>query len=369
MTGARALLVITGNQRRGAETFACQLAQRLAQRGVEPRVVALAPSAVGPHLPVETLGPAPLAPRTLRRLRREISATDVVLACGSTTLPATVIAGRGVRTPVVYQNIGDPLAWARSRARRARVRALLGRTASVVALTESAAAVYRDAFGLPADRLRVIRNARSSTRFRPATPEQRRAARQQLGLPAAGPVAVMVGALGPEKRVDVAISALERTGRSVHLAVAGDGPLRAELTGQAARVAAGRVTFLGQLADPVPVYHAADLLVLTSATEGVPGVLIEAALCGLPAVATDVGFVADVVVHGRTGLLVPPGDSAAVAAAVDDVLDRAGELGANARSRGVHRFDLERISDQWADLLTTMATPARHSGGRMAGLR
>ena len=75
------------------------------------------------------------------------------------------------------------------------------------------------------------------------------------------------------------------------LVVAGDGPLRHEAERLAAAEAPGRVMFLGEVGDVIPVLHAVDAVVITSEAEGMPGVAIEAALCGLPVVATDVGAV------------------------------------------------------------------------------
>jgi glycosyltransferase involved in cell wall biosynthesis len=111
------------------------------------------------------------------------------------------------------------------------------------------------------------------------------------------------------------------------------------------------VWFLGQQADLSLVFHAVDAVVLTSDSEGVPGVLIEAGLSGLPAVATDVGYVRDVVAPGVTGEVVPAGDATAVATALESVLANASRLGAEARRRCADRFDQQKVSDRWAALL------------------
>ena len=101
------LHVITSTQRRGAETFAVDLAAALGARGVASEVAALAPGA-GDTLDVATLGPAGLAPATLRALRRRAAGAPAVVAHGSRTLPACALALAGRRTPVVYRSIGDP---------------------------------------------------------------------------------------------------------------------------------------------------------------------------------------------------------------------------------------------------------------------
>ncbi|MFD0350243.1 glycosyltransferase [Kitasatospora aburaviensis] len=84
-------------------------------------------------------------------------------------------------------------------------------------------------FKLPAARLRTIPNARAADRYPPVADEAgRRAARQALGLPADGPLVAWLGAIAPEKRLDLALDALDRL-PDVRLAVAGDGPQRAAL--------------------------------------------------------------------------------------------------------------------------------------------
>lgn len=288
---------------------------------------------------------------TLRRLRRMIRHTDVVVACGSTTLPASVIAGVGTRTPLIYQNIGDPLFWAGRGLRHIRVKAFLRRASAVAALSPRSAAVLRSNFGVPESRLTVIPNARSAADFRPASPSDRAAARHRLGLVAHSKVVAIIGALSAEKRVDVAVEAIARMPDNVQLVVAGDGYLRPRLMELAEAAAPGRVSFLGQLENLTALFHAADAIVLSSDSEGVPGVLIEAGLCGVPAVATDVGYVRDVVVPGITGEVVPPGDPTAVAAALMRVLASSDGLGRRAREHCAENFDSERVMDQWAELV------------------
>jgi glycosyltransferase involved in cell wall biosynthesis len=112
-----------------------------------------------------------------------------------------------------------------------------------------------------------------------------------------------------------------------------------------------RVQLIGSVADPLPVFHAADALVLTSRTEGMPGVLVEAGLCGLPAVATDVGGVSEIVTTA-TGRLVPVGDSAAVAEGIRAVLAQP-DLGPAARARCLARFDLDVVTDGWRAVLAS----------------
>jgi glycosyltransferase involved in cell wall biosynthesis len=251
----------------------------------------------------------------------------------------------------VYVNIGDPLVWANTVARRLRVRALLGRISAVAALTESSRGVLVDHFGMSADAVHVIRNGRYAADFPPTDDVRRRTARATLGLPLQDDIVAYVGALSPEKRPDVAIDAVARVGRPACLLLVGDGPLRAEMQRRATAALGGRAVFLGTRSDVPQILAAADVLVLPSDTEGLPGVLIEAGLVGLPVVATDVGFVRDVVVDDVTGILVPPGDVPAIATALERALNEGTALGDAARQHCLDRFEMERVVDAWEALL------------------
>lgn len=325
----RVLIVVTCRQRRGAEVEAVSIAEALADRGVGVGVVALSDAPTGSaSIPgVDVLGGHPLGLRTLWRLRRVARHSDVVLAYGSTTLPACAIALLGRRQPFVYRSIGDPGAWLRGRLHRWRTAVLLRRARRLVALWPEAADVLRRVADVPADRLAVIPNARSPITFRQPLPEDRTYARARIGARDDERVLVFVGSLTPEKRVHLAIDAVAIL-PGCRLWIAGDGPLRSELEYQAREVAGGLVSFLGSI-DEVPLlYHAADALVLPSATEGLPGVLIEAALCGCPVVASDVGGIRWLLSSGVTGEVVSdPVSADALAAAVDRTMrsDRAAE--------------------------------------------
>lgn len=356
------LVLVTRDQRRGAELFAATLSEGLRDLGVDVRLRALCPAPDAGPEQIATLGRRPFALHTLRNLRREMGTADVVIAGGSKTLPAAVLAGLGSPRALIYQNIGDPYYWASSRGRRLRQRVLLSRTAAVAAVSEGAALALSAGFGVPAGQITVLGNARDSERFRPPTEADRAAARAGLGVSPGDLVVTAVGALAPEKRLDVAIGAVGLLEQPALLLLVGDGPDRARLEALSGRTAPGRVRILGSRDDVESIYAATDVAVLTSDSEGVPGALIEAGLSGLPAVATDVGYVGDVVVHGRTGFLVPPDDAQAVARAITAVLGRREEMAAAARTHCQERFDLARVTQKWAELIDSVDQLT--SGGR-----
>jgi glycosyltransferase involved in cell wall biosynthesis len=107
----------------------------------------------------------------------------------------------------------------------------------------------------------------------------------------------------------------------------------------------------------VPVLAAADALVLPSRTEGIPAVVIEAGLAGLPVVASAVGGIPEVVVDGETGALVTPGDEVGLAEAITRALAHAGTLGPAGRERCRRRFELTPVAAAWGALLDEMVAP------------
>lgn len=356
--GPAVLHLVTDPRRRGAQVFAHELHTELSARGARSSVAALVPHPDG-ALDLPVLGGGRYAPATLRALRRAAASAGarVVVAHGSSTLLACAAGLAGTprsRTPFVYVSIGDPRHWTAGRAARLRTGAALRRAAAVAAISEGARQVLLDRFGLPPHRVRVLPNGRRADRFPPVGASGRRAARTGLGLPPDGEVAAAVGSLTPEKRIDLAVDAVART-PGVRLVVAGAGPLRADLENHAREAAPGRVTFLGAVPDAGAVYAAADALLLSSESEGVPGVLVEAALAGVPAAAADVGWVREVVVDGRTGALSAPLDAGALAAALRRVLDGREELGRAAREHALEHFELGVVADGWQDLLGEVA--------------
>jgi glycogen(starch) synthase len=148
-----------------------------------------------------------------------------------------------------------------------------------------------------------------------------------------------LGRLARQKRPDLLLHAFARMAQPAHLVVVGDGPDAARVRRLAARSPArDRIVRRGFVphAQVPAVLASLDVLVLPSAYEELGSVLIEAMAAGLPVVATRVGGIPEVVADGETGLLVPPGDAPALAAAVDRLLADpalAKRLGASARSR------------------------------------
>jgi glycosyltransferase involved in cell wall biosynthesis len=195
----------------------------------------------------------------------------------------------------------------------------------------------------------------------------RASSRNELGIDPGEVLLIFVGRVVPIKRLDVLLRAVAKAragDRRIRLALVGDGEERPGLERQAAELGIERdVLFLGYRRELGPLFAAADVAVLSSDNEGTPVSLIEAAAAGLPAVATDVGGVREVVSE-ETGIVVPSEDAVGLA---DGILCMAGDAeyrercGRAARERAVGRYGAERLLGD-TDALYRELLAARASG-------
>jgi glycosyltransferase involved in cell wall biosynthesis len=173
------------------------------------------------------------------------------------------------------------------------------------------------------------------------------------------PLLCFAGRLTAPKALGVALEAVAQV-PEVELALAGDGDERAALEAQARQLGLdGRVHFLGSLPreEVLTLLRSADAALLSSAWENFPHALVEALAVGTPAIATEVGGVREIVTDGENGLLVPPGDPAALAGAIRRFLDDA-DLRARltaAAAPSAERFSAERIYGRLEEILAGAA--------------
>jgi len=166
---------------------------------------------------------------------------------------------------------------------------------------------------------------------------------------------LFVGRLNAQKGLDDVLQALSQSRKPWTLDVVGDGPDRDALQARASALGvAERVQWLGHLPhhDLPALYARSAALVIPSTDEGLGLVGVEAALCETPAVAYASGGLTDVVRDGATGWLVPPGDVAALAHAIDGVVERptkARALGAAARVRALAVFSPEAVGARYRE--------------------
>lgn len=223
-----------------------------------------------------------------------------------------------------------------------------------VAVSDETAAVARRRREVPESRLLVIPNGIELGRFYPDAAARERV-RRELGISPTARVVGTVGRVATEKNHALLVrAAAPLLGPEVRLVVAGDGPLLPALRELAGSLGiAPHAHLLGVRRDVPEVLNALDVLAMSSDTEGLPLVVLEAMATGLPIVSTSVGGIPNVVDEGETGHLVPPGDEAALRAQIGKLLsDPAGTraMGARARAISVERYSAERMQREYLDL-------------------
>jgi glycosyltransferase involved in cell wall biosynthesis len=209
--------------------------------------------------------------------------------------------------------------------------------------------------------------ARARTLFVPngiarAEPTTGHDVRAELGIAQTALVVGSIGSLKPVKAFDVllrAVAVLAGSLGDVHVVIAGEGPERAALTALTHELGLDEsVHLLGRRADVPDVLGALDVAVCCSSSEGSPLSVMEYMQAGLAVVATAVGGVPDLIEPGIHGLLVPPRDPPALAAALAELLqapERARAMGARARERQRAEFDIDvlvgRLETLYVELL------------------
>ncbi len=200
----------------------------------------------------------------------------------------------------------------------------------------------------------------------------RREVRASLGVPHDEVVLIAVAALVQRKGLDVLIDAVARIaakGRAPRLWIAGDGDQRDALAQQIeARRLASTAQLLGRREDVGDLLGAADVFVLPAHAEGLGVAALEAMGAGLPVVASRVGGLADAVVDGHTGILVPPGDAGELASALERLIadpDLRAVMGVAGRERVQGAFLPEQMVEayarMYAEVLTEHEAAATHA--------
>ena len=225
---------------------------------------------------------------------------------------------------------------------------------------------YRTRAGVPARKLSVILNGIDATPF--DVPIDAAAKRRELGIPAEAPVLSVVARLLPEKGHCHLLAAMPRIREAFPravLLVVGNGPTRMDLERQARGLGLydDGVRFLGERRDVPEILKITSVYVLPSSVrEGLSISLLEAMASRRPVVVTDVGGNRETVGHGRSGLVVPPADSDALAEAVLKLLrdpDLARRLGDSARARVDEDFSVSRMVRQTEELYEELLAEKR----------
>jgi glycosyltransferase involved in cell wall biosynthesis len=231
-----------------------------------------------------------------------------------------------------------------------------------IAVSHATKASWAKRAHYPSPRIVTVHNGVNLQRF--ARRIDRATARAGLGLPDNGAIIVGgVGALDTRKGfiyLIEAVSLLVNRGAPVILALAGVGPLRLQLELHATRYGIrDRVRFLGHCSDVQVAYDSFDIVALSSLCEALPFVALEAMAHELPVVATAVAGVPEIITP-ETGMLVPPRDPAALAAALEVLVrsaSRRTSMGKAGRVRVCRQFDESKMVRATIDVYREMLRP------------
>jgi glycosyltransferase involved in cell wall biosynthesis len=302
----------------------------------------------------------------VRAFRATDDETDLIVSQSVNAQAVATLLAKVKRVPHVTIDHGGPGITFRPH-QQALVRAV-ARTADLLIAVSPAQVERLTRLGFRRDRIAVIPNGVST--INPT--EDERDTRRRMGSAADDFVALLVADLRPAKQAHLFVDAVTRAhalNARVKGFVAGSGPERMRVEAAVAR-SAGSVSMLGPRLDVPNLMNAADVVCLSSATEGSPMVLLEAMSLGKPVVATAVGGVTLLVAGEETGILVPPQDTAAFADAILRLAnDRelADRLGAAGRARQQERFDAKSMIDAYAkefDKVIERSARSRRSRGR-----
>ncbi len=352
---------------RGAQNFAAGLRDRLAgDSGQRHMIVALFASgqaAINPdirfEIPRGRLSRV-LDPRAVLALRRAARSQNaqVLVAHGGEALKY-VVAAANRSAITIYKRTGLSSAEVNRPTRRVLYKFLSRRVTHTVGVSQALIDQSTSLHGVDPAQLTLIPNGRDPDKYRPPeSPPVRQA-----------PVVLWVGQFERGKRPELfldVVEVLRQRNMRFEAVMIGDGPLRNSLEERAKDLA---VSLLGVRRDVPAKLREADLLIMTSEpqSEGLPGVLVEAGLSGLPVVTTQAAGAADVVAHGKTGFVVASGGAAALAERVEHLLSDASlrrSFGAAARERCASEFTMQAAADRWHALVDKLLLNSTAAGAR-----
>jgi glycosyltransferase involved in cell wall biosynthesis len=343
----------------GSERHLLTLLPALAARGVDVSFVGLDDPAGAPEpfyrelsVPFERLeAPRDLDPALAYRLARTLlSARPDIVHTHLVHADVYGVLAPGTRIVSTKHN-PDPF---RAGTFRFAERALTWRAARVIAISEAVRRFSLEQVGLPAAKVEVVHYGLD---------ELPTAWGENPPLELSSPLLLAVCRLEPQKGLDTAVRAMADLPEAT-LLVLGEGPERAALEALADSLGVrGRVVMPGRVGDVSSLYAQADLLVHPARWEGFGLAMLEAMLAAKPVVAARAGSAPELVEDGRTGLLVPVDDGAALADAVSSLLAdpaRSQAMGRSGRERALGEFSVARMAERTSALYESVLRQSAH---------
>lgn len=252
----------------------------------------------------------------------------------------------------------EDVGWMKNTVTRLLARWVYPRATAVVGNSDAVVHELMQRFRVSPNHVQVIYNAANADQIRKLS-EQKLAdeASSQLPDSSSDTRFVAVGRLTFQKDYPTLLNAFKKTTSKLRatLTIVGDGPDREGLEMQTRELGLQElVSFVGEVQNPYPYIRCADALILSSRYEGLPNVLIEAQILGMPIVATDApGGSREILLDGSAGLLVPVSDPAALADGMIDVITdkKSSELRVKNGIDALNRFDPLKCAAEYLNLV------------------
>jgi glycosyltransferase involved in cell wall biosynthesis len=357
------MVLVSSNRRRGAEVFGERLVQGLSNFGWVTDFVAIQAADTDRIVGADPLRPTGAAKRfdiaTMRRLRSRIRdrQPSIILANGGATLRYAITASAFLSSPplVAYASIGEPNYWLRSPMHARLQRFLIGRADVTLAVSETTRRQLIEDLDVNADQVLIAHTGVPREYFIESDPSD-----GELRL-------LFLGSLSNEKDPQAALDVTARCLKHnpVRLRMVGDGPLRVSLAARIESQHLGEIVELtGSVDDVMPYLAWADVLILTSRTEGLPGAVLEAGAAGVPCVAFDVGGVSETMTAGVSGVVVPARDVNSMVTEIGRLADNPQmreKMGGEARRLVRDQFTLAHSIDRHHEIFSELlaASPGR----------
>lgn len=359
------LQLVTKRQYRGAEVFAANLSEELLKLGHEVLFAGLYSNDTNvlyvegaKNFDLSECKKEGISPRLVSNLARLIKAEnpDVVQCNGSDTLKYMVAASYFTREiPIVYRNISTISEWLDSALKKRIYKYLFDHVDYVTSVGKESIKDLRDTFGYPEHKTAVIRRGIPFKEYE--AEEAGRRLRNELGLQVTDNIAIHVGNFSPEKNHSFLLdlfSEIRNTHPDIKLVCVGNGVTFEKIKGEILERGLEQTIFLMGFRKDIPELLAgSDCFVLSSLVEGVPGVILEAAVQKKPSVATNVGGVQEVIRHNKTGFIIDDFNLKNFREALLELLENhklRAQMGEEAYHLALEEFNPSRNAKRFEDL-------------------
>lgn len=393
----RILILDTSPIRRGAQVFAQELALSLKSKGYEVRRVYLffadqsmsvsleENDKVLPFSEISSFEKFPTFQlRILRKLKSEIESfkPQIILCNGSKTLKYGAwlkVFGLTRKSKVVGRFIDDAVFWNGKGVKKWAYSYWLSQLDGMVSVSQASSDSIIQHYNFQKPNT-VIHRVFDPKKFENAP--CREEARKLLGIVEQDEVLLFLGNLTSQKRPDrfiEIVSHLSKSRPNLKALIVGDGPMKKDLEYQVSSIKrhehesgahgfeksnvlhlASCVFFAGYQQDVAPYLAASDLLILTSDTEGLPGVVLEAAHFAVPTVSTEVGGIKECLIDGETGILIPDRSVSGFCDKINFLLDQPEtrkSTGSKAKTFVAQNFRMDQVAEQYLDFFRSLLSP------------